>query len=84
MDITQRNQRGRRTHHNARALERNQGQKQTDTGRNRQLERMRDGVDQGFSHLEQAHHHKNHARNKHRAQRDLPSTFMPMHTEKVK
>ena len=72
MHIAHAHQCGRIGHNNTGAFERNQRQKQADTGGNRHFQRHGQSIHQSFAHFKQAENNKNNARHKHRAQRHLP------------
>ena len=60
-------------------FQRNQRQKQADAGGNRHFQTHRQRVYQQLAHLEKAEQNKNHARYKHRRQRNLPGNAFHAH-----
>jgi hypothetical protein len=72
VQVAERNERGRIAHHDARGLQRNDGEEEADAACNRHAYGMRNAVHDHLAHADQRDDHEEAARDEHRAQRRLP------------
>ena len=77
--IAERDQRRRRRHHDLRFLERDDAEKQSDAGGDRELQIPRDRIDDVFANAEDRDQKEDHARAEHRGERLLPGVFHRQH-----
>jgi hypothetical protein len=79
LEIAERDQCHRMCHHDLRLFECDDTQKQADTGGDRELEILRDRIDDVFAQAEDGNDKEDHARAEHAGERLLPAVFVAQH-----